>query len=158
MIIAPIVVALVVLAVFAARDALRATGGHRIGAIFGTGLILATAIALTLLVALGNLTVTVTSQQLTVRYFLLLAAIRRRIPIDEIVMVRAETYEPMREFLGWGVKWSQRDSTTAYSVSGNRGVRIQLRSGEKLLIGTNRADALAAAIEEGRASVQGSSA
>jgi hypothetical protein len=51
----------------------------------------------------------------------------------------------LREYGGWGIKgWSRR--RTAYSVSGNRGVELELSDGRHVLIGSNRADELAAVV------------
>jgi len=57
----------------------------------------------------------------------------------------AGEYRPLREFGGWGIRgWG---ANRAYSISGNQGVRLQLRDGNRVLIGTQRPQELAAAIE-----------
>lgn len=57
----------------------------------------------------------------------------------------AGEYRPVREFGGWGIRgWG---ANRAYSISGNQGVRLQLRDGNRVLIGTQRPQELAAAIE-----------
>lgn len=71
--------------------------------------------------------------------------INRRIPADEIQEAEVTTYRPIREYGGWGVRGVGRRNV-AYNVSGNRGVRLTLRDGSRVLIGSQRPEALAAAI------------
>lgn len=69
---------------------------------------------------------------------------RKRIPLKDIVRCEARTYSPIREYGGWGVRWGK--SGRAFNVSGDRGVQLVLSSGKRLLIGSQQAEALAAAI------------
>jgi hypothetical protein len=94
------------------------------------------------LLALVRLRVTVTSTEVVIS----LVPFRRRYPIDEVATWEPTDYRPIREFGGWGIRWSLRDSTTAYTMQGNRGVRIVTTKGKKLLIGSQRPEDLAAAI------------
>ena len=70
---------------------------------------------------------------------------KRRIPLEDIKSVEARTYSPIREYGGWGFRYGR--SGKAYNVSGNRGVQLELKSGEHILIGSQKADDLAAAIQ-----------
>jgi hypothetical protein len=56
----------------------------------------------------------------------------------------ARQYRPLREYGGWGIRFGPKG--WAYNVSGNGGVQLILRSGKKLLIGSQRAQELAEAI------------
>lgn len=49
-------------------------------------------------------------------------------------------YSPISDFGGWGVRLKK--NYTAYSVSGNMGLHIELHNGRKILIGTNKPDEL----------------
>lgn len=71
-------------------------------------------------------------------------SLERQIPFEEIRTCDARTYSALREYGGWGIRcgWNGK----AYNVSGNRGVQLQLASGEKLLIGSQKAEELAEAI------------
>ncbi len=69
---------------------------------------------------------------------------RRDIPLSEIAHWEARTYNPIRDYGGWGIKVGRRG--WAYNVSGNRGVELQLTNGKKLLIGSQRPEQLSAAI------------
>ena len=71
---------------------------------------------------------------------------KRTIPWDQIRSVETRTYRPIRDFGGWGVRWDARG--IVYHARGNRGARLVLASGERVLIGSQRADELARAIAE----------
>jgi hypothetical protein len=60
--------------------------------------------------------------------------------------VEALTYRPIKDFGGWGVRWAARG--IVYNARGKRGVRMVLASGERVLVGSQRAEDLARAIGE----------
>jgi len=70
----------------------------------------------------------------------------RTIPWEQIRSVETRTYRPIRDFGGFGVRWAARG--IVYHARGNRGARLVLASGERVLIGSRRADDLARAIAE----------
>jgi hypothetical protein len=70
----------------------------------------------------------------------------RTIPWDQIRSVETRAYRPIRDFGGWGVRWAARG--IVYHARGNRGARLVLASGERVLIGSQRPDDLARAIAE----------
>lgn len=81
--------------------------------------------------------------------------LRRRIPVAAIESVEARTYKPIREYGGWGIRWGLGKGI-AYSVSGNRGVQLAVTQGRSpVMIGSRRADKLAAAIEKARGQAAG---
>lgn len=90
-----------------------------------------------------RLTVRVYPDRLHIHFFPL---VRREIPLDEIASYEARTYRPLLEYGGWGLRYSFTGNGRAYNVSGHRGVQLTLRDGERLLIGSQRADELADAI------------
>jgi hypothetical protein len=67
---------------------------------------------------------------------------RRRIPLGEIQSCEVREYSALREYGGWGVRYSLRHGT-AYNVSGNHGVQLVLQDGKRLLIGSQDPDRLA---------------
>jgi hypothetical protein len=93
--------------------------------------------------ALACLHTEVNTVQVIVRFF----PLRKRFPHAQI-----ESYELIRyhwmDFGGWGVKWVAGTKITAYTVSGDRAVRLRLRDGRIPVIGTQRPDAFAAALDE----------
>ena len=70
----------------------------------------------------------------------------RNVPASEIASAEAVTYRPILEYGGWGMRVGFRGR--AYNVSGNRGVFIRRKSGSCFLLGSQRPDELAAAIEK----------
>ncbi len=84
---------------------------------------------------------------LYIRYYPFHRRFHRYGPLD-ILEAQAVTYRPIREYGGWGIKFGP--SGKAYNVTGNRGVRMRLRSGQRLLIGSQRPEELLRAIEHMR--------
>lgn len=89
-----------------------------------------------------RLVVTVTDEVIDIRFYPLT---RRTIPIADVQHVEARTYSAIGEYGGWGIR-GLTGSNRAYNVSGNRGVELVLSDGRKVLIGSQRADALELAI------------
>jgi hypothetical protein len=54
-------------------------------------------------------------------------------------------YRPIQDYGGWGVRYSSKGK--AYNVSGSEGIQLVLASGMHLLIGSQRAQELAEAID-----------
>ena len=69
----------------------------------------------------------------------------RRIAFTEVKQSKVRTYRPIREFGGWGIRYGRTGK--AYNVSGDRGVEIELSNGNRLLIGSQRAEELWRAIQ-----------
>jgi hypothetical protein len=117
--------------------------GGRNRATWLVGLTLGLTIALLLFVL--RLDTAVDRDAVRVRFFPFRA---RRIPFDDIERVEAVTYSPLREYGGWGIRGTKRNR--AYNTRGKRGVRLVLRDGSRLLIGSQRPDGVARAIEDAR--------
>ncbi|MFH1144331.1 MAG: DUF6141 family protein [Candidatus Eisenbacteria bacterium] len=81
---------------------------------------------------------------LYVRYFPFHPSFRR-IPIEGLRRWEVRTYSPIREYGGWGIRQGRRGR--AYNASGNRGVELEFNSGERILIGSQHPDQLAAALD-----------
>ncbi|ARV16965.1 hypothetical protein BTO07_16995 [Polaribacter sp. SA4-12] len=63
------------------------------------------------------------------------------IPWNEIYKAGIRTYLPISEFGGWGLKggfFFNKGREKAINVSGNIGIQLILKNGEKLLIGTQK--------------------
>jgi hypothetical protein len=99
-------------------------------------------VGLTLLFHVLELTVTVRTSEIDIRFRPLT---RRRIPLSGVRSCEARDYRPIREYGGWGVRRGWRGGW-AYNVRGNRGVQLELEDGTSILIGSQLADELAAAI------------
>ena len=62
---------------------------------------------------------------------------KKFILIENIKNYYVHTFKPIREYGGWGVRWSPTKGW-AYIVSGNRGVQLELLDGSKILIGSQK--------------------
>jgi hypothetical protein len=99
------------------------------------------------LLLFGHLRTEVREDGLHVQYFPFHPS-ARRIAFEELESAEARTYDPIREYGGWGLRGASRDA--ALNVSGNRGVQLVFRDGRRLLIGSQRAEELETAIRAGR--------
>lgn len=111
-------------------------------AIFGSAL----AVGLPWLFHAMKLVVRVAGGYLQVRFF---PFVNRRVPLEQVAHREARIYHPLREYGGWGIRYGGRPRGWAYTVSGNSGVQIELKNGERLLIGSRRADELVEALTIG---------
>ena len=65
---------------------------------------------------------------------------KQAILFSDIVQCQPVTYNAIEEFGGWGAKYGKRGR--ALTIYGNQGVELTLRSGEVLLIGSQRPEQL----------------
>lgn len=65
----------------------------------------------------------------------------RHVPLDRIQSVETIDLDPVRDYGGYGIKSTR--AGTAYLAGGGGGVRLTLAGGEKLVVGSHRADELA---------------
>ena len=72
----------------------------------------------------------------------------RIVDLLDVRAALAVKYRPIRDYGGWGIRIGAKG--WAYNVSGDRGVELEMKDGTLLLIGSQRSEALAAAIENGR--------
>jgi Family of unknown function (DUF6141) len=74
----------------------------------------------------------------------------RHIDLKDVRSLMAREYSPMREFGGWGIRFTRHGK--AYNAYGNKGVQLVLGDGSQILIGTQRPEELLAALRSGGAS------
>lgn len=72
---------------------------------------------------------------------------RRHIAVQDIVAAQAVTYRPLRDYGGWGIRWGR--GGVAWTVSGSRAVRLDLRNGRHVLIGSRDPHRLLAGLDLG---------
>jgi hypothetical protein len=58
---------------------------------------------------------------------------------DEIENAEIRKYKPIREYGGWGWRYSSRNGR-AFNVAGDVGLQLILKDGKKVLIGTQKAE------------------
>lgn len=71
---------------------------------------------------------------------------RRVVPIASIRNVEVVAFRPIADYGFWGFGWG-KNGERAFFARGNEGVRITLNDGSRIVIGSQRPVALAAAIE-----------
>lgn len=65
----------------------------------------------------------------------------RTIDLNEVKHMEIRKYKPLWEYGGYGIRTSLRRGK-AYNVRGNLGLQLYLKSGKKILIGTQRKEQL----------------
>jgi hypothetical protein len=58
---------------------------------------------------------------------------------EDLNHIEVRQYNPISEYGGWGVRMGMGKGR-AYNVKGNLGIQLQLKSGKKILIGTQKKD------------------
>ncbi len=69
----------------------------------------------------------------------------KRISLDQVASVQSVIYRPILRYGGWGIRWIPKGK--AYNARGNRGVRLDYANGRHLLLGSQRPQELAGAID-----------
>ena len=107
---------------------------------------LAVGLALPAVLVLGVLRMTTEVTPAEVRvWFGWLPTYRRGIPAGNVVRADVVRYRPMRDCWGWGVRRGL-DGELVLNARGDRGVRLTLADGSRILIGSQRPEELAAAV------------
>jgi hypothetical protein len=79
--------------------------------------------------------------------FGILPTYRRAIPLDLVRKIEVTTYRPFRDHRFWGVR-TTRDGERVMTARGSRGVRLHLADGSRILIGSQKPEDLAGALQE----------
>lgn len=96
-------------------------------------------LGITALFVLLKLTTRVTGQGISLQF----TPLHRKALIflfSDISEYSVRTYRPIMEYGGWGIK--RGPGGLAYNVSGNRGLQLVLKNGQKILIGTQKPEQL----------------
>ena len=112
---------------------------------FALGLVIGLAFLMLVVLFLLYMTTEVTPTDVRV-WFGWAPTYRRIVSIDSIRSIDVVTYRPIAEYGFWGIR-SGRDGEKALTARGNRGVRLELTDGSRLLIGSQRAEQLARALD-----------
>ena len=65
---------------------------------------------------------------------------------DSIESAQVRTYNPLSEYGGWGIKYGFNGQGKVYNIVGDQGLQLVFKSGEKLLIGTQKPIEIQAAV------------
>ncbi len=87
----------------------------------------------------------VTDHELSVTFGAVLPLYHKRFPLQNITAAEAATYAPITEYGGWGIRGWGRN--TALNAHGSQGVRLTLQDGSRVLVGSQRPEELAQALE-----------
>lgn len=98
--------------------------------------------AIVSLFAFARLAVDVDRDAITVAFHFLWPT--RRIPVADVRRAYAVTYRPLIDYGGYGVRFGMKGM--AYNVSGTEGVLVETADGSRVMIGSQRAKELEAAI------------
>jgi hypothetical protein len=104
-------------------------------------------VAMALVANLLYMRTEVNDTEVTVSFGWVLPLYQRHFRLEEIVSAESVSYSPLGEFGGWGIRgWGKN---VALNARGDRGVRLTLRDGSRVLVGSQRPDDLATAIRLG---------
>jgi len=137
-----------VYAVIALLEVLTGLGlvrGHVWSLEFALGLVIGLALLMMVIVFLLHMTTEVTPTDVRV-WFGWAPTYRRIVSIGSVRSIEVVAYRPIADYGFWGIR-SGRDGDRALIARGNRGVRLELTDGTKLLIGSQRPEALARAMD-----------
>ena len=81
-----------------------------------------------------KLVLIITEDEIQISFGILTSS--RVIKISDVENIFTRKYNAMKEFWGWGVRFM--NNTTCFTVSGSDAIEIELKSGEKLLVGTQK--------------------
>lgn len=65
---------------------------------------------------------------------------------EEISTAVVRKYSPLMEYGGWGIRFGRNGK--AYNIKGNKGLQLKFKSGNALLIGTQKAEELQKVLNE----------
>jgi hypothetical protein len=102
----------------------------------------------TLIVGVLRMTTVVTPTECLV-WFGWVPTLRHTVALDQIRRVEVVTYRPLLDCQGWGVR-TGLDGERVLNARGNRGVRLFMGDGTRLLIGSQRPEDLARVLEQAR--------
>jgi hypothetical protein len=67
---------------------------------------------------------------------------------DEVKKAYIRKYSPLGDFGGWGIRLGLGGKGKAYNVDGNMGLQIELKTGKKILIGTQKPEEMQALLAQ----------
>ncbi len=108
-----------------------------------TGLYIAITLMALLTIALYNMKLSLRITKAGVEYRLFPFHLKYKlIPVEEINSIDVVTYSPLSEFGGWGLRQSWSGKGKAYTLSGDKALRVERKSKGVILIGTEKHDEL----------------
>lgn len=124
------------------REGLSASPGDATVALAVAALLVLGPLAMWLL--FGHLRVQVGRQGMRLG-FGTLPILRKTVPFSEIREIEPVRYSPLRDFGGWGIRFGL-GGKRAWTIRGNRAVRLTLSDGKRLYVGSPHPERLAEAL------------
>ena len=90
-----------------------------------------------------KLETTIDSEGIAVRFFPFQLK-KKHFNLDQLECCFIRTYKPVIEYGGWGIRKTFSGKGTAYNVKGKVGLQLVFKNGDRLLIGTQKAEELQA--------------
>jgi hypothetical protein len=118
------------------------------GYLYSCGTIVGFALPAVLGIGLMRMTTLVTASRIVVS-FGFIPTYRRVFNAGIVDRIEVVTYRPWLDSKGWGIRTGP-DGERILNARGNRGVRVSFDDGGKILIGSQRPEELAAAIQQAR--------
>jgi hypothetical protein len=119
---------------------------NRWGLTLPLGLAIGLTLPSVLVVGVLRMTTEVTPTDVRV-WFGWIPTYRHIIPLGTIDRIEVVRYRPLADYGFWGVRLG-RDGEHVFIARGNRGVRLYLSDGSRVLIGSQKPEALAVALEK----------
>jgi hypothetical protein len=69
----------------------------------------------------------------------------RIVKFDELQSIGVRKYNPILEYGGWGLRGFGKN--IAYNISGNQGIQLELKTGQRILLGTKNPKAVQEALQ-----------
>ncbi len=120
-------------------------GGGRLGGLF-VFLLVGFVLPSVLVLGVLRMTTEVTPISCCV-WFGWIPTYRQSLPISSIAAIEVVTYRPLADCGGWGIRRG-RDGERVLNARGSRGVRLTMSDGSRLLIGSQRPEELARALDQ----------
>lgn len=100
-------------------------------------------VGVAVLMRVCNLCIEIRKTGLFLRYFPFHLSFQK-IPLEDVKTFRVVTYRALREYGGYGIKYGWKSK--AFTVSGDRGVKLELHSGRSILLGSQKPEEMAEAL------------
>lgn len=94
----------------------------------------------------SNLKTTYTTSKLIYRFYPFHLKTKEQ-AWSEVKKATLVRYRPIPDYGGWGLRYSMRNGR-AFNVSGNIGVRLELKDGKQVLFGTQKPDEIVKVFEQ----------
>ena len=142
-----ILVAVNVITIFGAYR--HISGGKEFGSPFITGNIFTLVLILlvTGLIFVVRLETTIKQDGIYIRFYPFHLK-EKKYSWETIAEAAVRKYNPIMEYGGWGIRRGMFGKGGAYNISGNRGIQLVFKNGDKLLIGTQKPDEAAAVLNQ----------